>query len=146
MPIPFASLLFAALCLAPQASAAAQSQANPHPQSATQPSSSPAVAPPREDPAITALALKIYAQMRSGKVDDTLLTPEMNKALTPEVLAGSQPVFAQLGEPTRLTLQTVEPGPGGLQYTYLATFPTAQFHVRILVTPEGKVGGYLLKP
>ena len=48
---------------------------------------------------MTALALKIYGQMRTGKVEEGLMTPEMNKALSPAVLAEQKPIFDQLGDP-----------------------------------------------
>ena len=94
------------------------------------------------DAAVTALARRVYAQMRAGKVDTALLTPEMNKTLTPEALAQTRPVFEQLGDPTNLTLVKRETVRAGTQYDYLADFALAQLHVKILVTAEGKVGGY----
>lgn len=103
-------------------------------------------AAPQEDPAVTALALKIYAQMRAGKVDPALLTEQMNKGLTPELLAKNKPVFDQLGDPTRLTLEKRQNLPQGTGYEYLAVFPAGQLHVRILVDKEGKVGGYYVAP
>ena len=100
----------------------------------------------KEDPAVTALARKIYSQIRAGKIDETLLTPDMNKALGPDVLAQYKPVFELLGEPTRLTLESSNKLPAGTQWVYLAAFATAQLHVKIYVTTDGKVGGYMLAP
>ena len=51
---------------------------------------------PKEDPAVTALALKIYGQIRGGKVDEALMTDAMNKELGPAVLAQYKPIFDQL--------------------------------------------------
>ena len=118
------------------------------PQTAAPPASPspPAATAPVEDPALTATALKIYAQMRAGKVDPTLFTPEMNAALTPQILATNKPLMDQLGNPTAFKLESMTKLPNGTSYLYLATFPTAQFHVGLLVTPEGKIGGYRLKP
>ena len=103
-------------------------------------------ATPAEDPAVNSLARKIYAQMRAGKVDEALLTPEMNAALTPAVLAQSKPMFDQLGDPTKLTLEGSTAGASNTTYVYLATFATAQFHVILSVNSAGRVSGYLLKP
>ncbi len=122
----------------------AQAQAPATPTSP--PVAKPAVEAAREDPAVTALALKIYAQMRAGKVDPALLSGEMARALTPDVLAQTQPVFDQLGNPTKLSLEAREAKDRGTSYVYLATFATAQFHVRILVDSTGKVAGYALTP
>ncbi len=100
---------------------------------------------PTEDPLVTALARKVYAQMRAGKVDDALLTPEMRQTLTPAALAQQKPVLDQLGEPTKLTLESMVKAPGGTSWVYLAEFAQAQLHVTIFVTSDGRVGGYELK-
>ena len=101
---------------------------------------------PKEDPAVTALALKIYQQMRAGKVDPALLSDRMQKAMTPDALATNKPMFDQLGDPTKLVLEKKEMLEQGTKWEYLATFAMAQFHVDILVDKDGKVAGYLLKP
>ncbi len=98
----------------------------------------------KEDPAVTALALKIYGQMRAGKVDEALLTPGMNKQLAPSVLAMQKPVLDQLGTPVKLALESSEATADGVRWVYLATFATAQLHVTIYVMKDGKVGGYAL--
>ena len=115
------------------------------------PSQSPAPAPAKveaakEDPAVTALALKIYGQMRAGKVDASLMTEEMNKGLSPAVLAQTKPMFDQLGDPLKLTLEDAVRTPTGTTWVYLAEFATAQLHVHIYVMTDGKVGGYRLAP
>ena len=116
----------------------------------TQPKAAIASAPVQttsvEDASVTALARKIYAQMRVGKVDPSLLTAEMNKGLSPEKLAQVRAMFDQLGDPTNLTLSTREEIPGGTQYVYLAEFAKAQLHVKIVLNPDGKVAGYFLTP
>ena len=98
----------------------------------------------KENPAITALALKIYGQMRAGKVDETLLTDMMNKELSPMMLALQKPIFEQLGNPVKLTLESSDKTPYGMRWVYLAVFATAQLHVNIYVMADGKVGGYEL--
>jgi D-alanyl-D-alanine carboxypeptidase len=108
--------------------------------------SAPFRAAPVEDASVTALARKIYAQMRAGKVDPALLTAEMNEGLSPEKLSQVRAMFDQLGDPTNLTLSTSEEIPGGTQYVYLAEFAKAQLHVKIVLTPDGKVAGYFLTP
>jgi hypothetical protein len=114
-------------------------------QAATQAPAPPAqVEVVKENPAITALALKIYGQMRAGKVDETLLTDMMNKELSPMTLALQKPIFDQLGNPVKLTLESSGKTPYGTRYVYLAVFATAQLHVNIYVMADGKVGGYEL--
>ena len=138
MPSLFATLAF--LLLTPPALQQAPPAANAPVPAADAP------AAPVEDPAVTALALKIYAQMRAGKVDTTLLTPEMNTAATPEILAQMKPMFDTLGDPKTLKLEAGEKLGKGMSYLYLAIFPTAQFHITLFITEDGKVGGYKLKP
>ena len=101
---------------------------------------------PKEDPAVTALALKIYQQMRAGKVDAALLSDELQKAMTPEVLAENKPLFDQLGDPTKLVVEKKETVAQGVKWEYLARFAAAEFHVDIFVDKDGKVAGYFLKP
>ena len=98
----------------------------------------------KENPAITALVLKIYSQMRTGKVDETLLTDMMNSQLSPMVLALERPIFDQLGNPVKLTLESSGKTPYGTRWIYLVVFPTAQMHVSIYMMSDGKVGGYEL--
>ena len=113
---------------------------------ATPPAPAPAQSLPADDPATHALALKIYTQMRAGKVDEILLSPQMNQALTPQILSQKKPVFDQLGDPTSLLLQTTDKIGGGTRYTYLATFTAAQLHVQLFLDAQGRVGGYMLTP
>ena len=97
---------------------------------------------PKEDGAVTALALKIYGQMRAGKVDEALMTPEMNKALAPDVLTAQKPIFDQLGDPVKLVLESRAETSAGTKWVYVATFAMAQLHVTIFVMKDGRVGGY----
>ncbi len=97
---------------------------------------------PKEDAAVTALALKIYSQMRGGKVDEALMTAEMNKALSPEVLTAQKPIFDQLGDPVKLALESRSDTAAGKKWVYVATFAMAQLHVTIFVMKDGRVGGY----
>jgi hypothetical protein len=111
------------------------------------PQQAPAPAPrQQEDPAVTALALKLYAQARTGKLDPTLLSPEMLEALDPATLAQAKPLFDQLGEPTRILFLSAERHTKGTLYTYQVTFPTAQFHIKLFLHPDGKFAGYGLDP
>jgi len=105
-----------------------------------------AAAPASAEDAVTALVLKIYRQMMAGKVDRTLLTPQMNAALTPDTLAQAQALFQQLGEPSKLALKMHMPSPDGTSYVYTGTFKAGDFQVLIEVNKAGQVGGYRLVP
>jgi hypothetical protein len=106
----------------------------------------PTPAAQHEDSAVTALALKIYAQMRTGKVDESLMTAEMSQTFTPTLLAQEKPIFDQLGDPTRIAFQASEAHTKGTLYTYQVTFAAAQFHVKIFIHKDGKFAGYGLEP
>jgi mannose-6-phosphate isomerase-like protein (cupin superfamily) len=103
-------------------------------------------ATPSKDDAVTALVLKIYRQMMAGKVDPTLITPEMNATLTPATIVQAQLLFQQLGEPSKLTLTAHSPSANGASYIYTGTFTTGDFKVLIEVNRAGQVSGYRLAP
>ncbi len=107
-----------------------------------QPASPPAAVAPKEDPAVTALARKLYVQFMDGKVDTTLFTPTAAAAFTPALLAKTQPVFRQLGQPKKLLLVSRRDVDGGTAFNYLATFEIAELHLLIVIAPDGKVAGY----
>ena len=95
-----------------------------------------------ENPTVTALTSTIYAQMRAGKIDQAMLTPALSDGLSPDALAQNRPVFDKLGTPLRFSVEHREVILTGTKYDYLATFANEQMHVRVFVTPEGKVAGY----
>jgi mannose-6-phosphate isomerase-like protein (cupin superfamily) len=103
-------------------------------------------APSAADAAVTDLVLKLYRQMMAGKVDSTLLTPQMNAALTPDTLAQAQALFTQLGEPAKLVMNMHMPSAGGTSYVYTGTFTTGDFKVLIEINNAGQVSGYRLAP
>ena len=112
----------------------------PQPQTATPSAKLP------ENPNVTALALKLYAQARTGKLDPELITPEIAQTLDPATLAEEKPIFDQLGEPTRILFESAEKHTKGTLYTYQVTFPAAQLHVKIFIHPDGKFAGYGFNP
>jgi mannose-6-phosphate isomerase-like protein (cupin superfamily) len=105
-----------------------------------------ASSPAADDATITALILKIYRQIMAGKVDPTLLTPQLYATLTPEIVAQAQALFTSFGEPTKLTLKSRLPTATGTGYVYTGTFPIGDFQVVIDIAKDGKVSGYRLAP
>ena len=99
-----------------------------------------------EDAAVTALALKMYAQARTGKVDASLMTEEMGQTFSADAVAQAKPLLDQLGEPTRVTFKSGERHTKGILWEYIAVFPTAQFHVKIFINKDGKFAGYGVSP
>jgi D-alanyl-D-alanine carboxypeptidase len=61
-----------------------------------------AQAAPGEDAAVTARARSFYDQLMHNAIDDTKLTPEFEKYLTPELRAQIAAGLSQLGEPQRV--------------------------------------------
>jgi mannose-6-phosphate isomerase-like protein (cupin superfamily) len=102
--------------------------------------------PVADDATVTALILKIYRQLMTGKVDPSLLTPQLYATLTPDIVAQAQALFTTFGEPTKLTLKSRQPTPTGTGYVYTGTFPTGDFQVVIDITTAGRVSGYHLAP
>ena len=100
----------------------------------------------REDPAVSALALKLYGQARSGTVDRSVLTEEMSAQLTPEVLTQAKPLLDQLGDPKKIVFVSAERHTKGILYAYVVTFAAAEFRVKVFVHPDGKFAGYGFEP
>jgi len=99
-----------------------------------------------DDPAIHALAMKMWDQMSSGKVDRSLLNPQMDAALTPELLSSAAPQLQALGKLQNLNLLEKTSANGGTLYSYEAKFSTGMHKINIFIAPDGKVGGYRVLP
>jgi D-alanyl-D-alanine carboxypeptidase len=99
-----------------------------------------------DDPAVNALAKKMWDQLTSGKLDRSLLTAEMNAAMTPELLARVGPQFQPLGALESLKLSQKTVLDGGIRYVYLAKFASGEHKIEIFITADGKVGGYHIMP
>lgn len=65
--------------------------------------------------------------MRAGRMDPTVLSPQMAALLTPETLAKQKPSLDKLGDPTKLTLESHSSSANGTMWKYLADFPSAHF-------------------
>jgi len=100
----------------------------------------------QDDPAVYALAMKMWDQMISGKVDRSLLSPEMNAAMTPELLASVAPQFQPPGKLESLTLLERTSIDGGSRYLYESHFSSGTHKIEIFITADGKVGGYHVTP
>jgi mannose-6-phosphate isomerase-like protein (cupin superfamily) len=98
------------------------------------------------DESVVPLVLKIYRQKMAGKVDSTLLSAEMNAALTPDTLAQAQMLFQQLGEPAKLTMKMHMPSANGTSYVFAGSFKTGDFQVLVEINRAGQVSGYRLAP
>ncbi len=100
----------------------------------------------QDDPAVHALAMKMWDQMSSGKPDRSLLSPEMNAAMTPELLASAVLQLQVLGRLENLSLIEKTAINGGTSYVYAARFSSGTHKINIFITADGKVGGYRVLP
>jgi hypothetical protein len=98
----------------------------------------------QEDPAVTALVRRLYGQLATGTLDKSLLAPQLAADLTPDFLAQMKAGLPQLGEPTRIRVESRVVVQGGVKYLYAATFPVGEFKIWVLVMNDGRVGGFVL--
>ena len=99
-----------------------------------------------EDPAVTARIRGMIASLENGTLDRSQLTPDMNKMLTPQLLADVKTQFAPLGAPQQLIFVSKVSGKRGELYTYRAVFSAVTFNVHFGVNAAGKVAGFNLAP
>lgn len=102
---------------------------------------------PKEDPAVTARAKALWAQFVAGKPDRSQFTDDMNKALTPQVVAGAAQQFSTLGNATSWTYTGKNAEAGATTYAYRVTFSSGvSLDVFMSVDSSNKIAGYLAKP
>jgi hypothetical protein len=104
-------------------------------------------ATPSPDPAMLARAKAAFAQLQSGKIDRTLLSSEMNAALTDDKLAAVKGAIGNLGTPVSFEQQRAGTQ-GDVRYAvYLVTFLNGpRLNFLFGVDPQGKVAGMRLLP
>jgi CubicO group peptidase (beta-lactamase class C family) len=101
-----------------------------------------------EDTRTQALARKMFEEISIGKPDRAILTPEMNVALTPEEIARSSRQLSALGHLIQMSMKQRSrmANGNGVNYIYLAFFTGGVRQIQILVTNDGKVGGFSIMP
>jgi hypothetical protein len=93
-------------------------------------------------PAVHALAMTLFQQMATDKLDRSLLTPQASTALTPALLTRIQPSLAALGKLEGLQFVAKTPSQDGTFYVYRANFRNGVQGIRLFVASDGKVGAY----
>jgi D-alanyl-D-alanine carboxypeptidase len=88
------------------------------------------------------LARKLFEDISSGKVDRSVLSPEMNAALTTAQLTQESKQFSALGHMTQMSLKESAQLGNGMYYDYLASFTGGTREILLSVTSEGKVSGF----
>lgn len=99
-----------------------------------------------EPQAAEAQALALYHSLQQGKIDRTLLAPNLSDYFTPEALADFQSSLAPLGEPLSLH-QRGEELRGGMTFrSFDILYPGKRLRLTTYTYPDGKLEQYLIAP
>jgi hypothetical protein len=91
-------------------------------------------------------ALDIYRGLQQGRIDRSLLAPNLNDYFTPQAILDFQSSLAPLGEPLSLR-QTGEELRGGMTFrTFDITYPGRRLRLTTYTYPDGKLEQYLVSP
>ena len=91
-------------------------------------------------------ALDIYRGLQQGRIDRTLLAPNLSDYFTPQAIADFQSSLAPLGEPLSLR-QTDEELRGGMTFrTFDIVYPGRRLRLTTYTYPDGKLEQYLIAP
>jgi CubicO group peptidase (beta-lactamase class C family) len=91
-------------------------------------------------------ALEIYRGLQQGRIDRSLLAPNLNDYFTPEAVADFQSSLAPLGEPLSLR-QNNEELRGGMTFrAFDITYPGHRLRLTTYTYPGGKLEQYLIAP
>jgi CubicO group peptidase (beta-lactamase class C family) len=91
-------------------------------------------------------AIAIYHDLQAGRIDRTLLAPNLNDYFTPEALADFQSSLAPLGEPLTFH-QTREQLRGGMTFrAFDIVYPGKHLRLTTYTYPDGKLEQYLIAP
>jgi D-alanyl-D-alanine carboxypeptidase len=91
-------------------------------------------------------ALDIYHGLQQGRIDRSLLAPNLSDYFTPEAIADYQSSLAPLGEPLTFR-QTSESLRGGMSFhAFQITYPGKRLRLTTYTYPDGKLEQYLIAP
>ena len=91
-------------------------------------------------------ALDLFHGLQQGRIDRTLLAPNLSDYFTPEALADFQASLAPLGEPLSF-LQTGDQLRGGMTMrAFLIVYPGKRLRLTTYTYPDGKLEQYLIAP
>lgn len=101
-----------------------------------------------EDAAVTARAKAELAEVTSGHVDRTQLTPSMSRGLTAQLIASVAGQLQPLGKPTAFIFKKKRLLPSGTLYEYLVKYaqPGAQLFLTMTLDSAGRVAELFLSP
>jgi len=92
------------------------------------------------------LVLDIYRDLQQGRIDRSLLAPNLNDYFTPEAVADFQTSLAPLGEPLSIR-QTSTSLRGGMTFrAFEIVYPGKRLRLTTYTYPDGKLEQYLISP
>ena len=92
------------------------------------------------------LVLDIYRELQQGRIDRTLLAPNLSDYFTAEAVADFQRSLAPLGEPLSLR-QTSTALRGGMTFrAFEIVYPGKRLRLTTYTYPDGKLEQYLISP
>jgi D-alanyl-D-alanine carboxypeptidase len=91
-------------------------------------------------------ALEIFRGLQQGRIDRSLLAPNLNDYFTPQAIADFESSLAPLGEPLSLR-QSSEELRGGMTFrAFDITYPGRRLRLTTYTYPDGKLEQYLIEP
>jgi D-alanyl-D-alanine carboxypeptidase len=91
-------------------------------------------------------ALDIYHGLQQGRIDRSLLAPNLNDYFTPQAITDFQSSLAPLGEPLEFR-QTSQELRGGMTFrSFNITYPGRTLELTTYTYPDGKLEQYLIAP
>jgi D-alanyl-D-alanine carboxypeptidase len=91
-------------------------------------------------------ALEIYHGLQQGRIDRSLLAPNLNDYFTPQAITDFHSSLAPLGEPLSLR-QSSEELRGGMTFrAFDITYPGRRLRLTTYTYPDGKLEQFLIEP
>lgn len=100
---------------------------------------------PKASPAIDQLVMTFLHQLRAGRVDPALLTAEMQKALTPAVIANLNERFTSTGELRAVALRGTQRSGVNVRYQYTVAFEKQKVPMTFVLDEQGRIAGFFLQ-
>ena len=91
-------------------------------------------------------AIDIYHGLQLGRIDRTLLAPNLSDYFTPEAIADFQQSLAPLGEPLAFTQARTELRGGMTFRSFDIVYPAKRLRLTTYTYPDGKLEQYLIAP
>ena len=91
-------------------------------------------------------ALAIYRDLQAGRIDRTLLAPNLSDYFTPEALADFQSSLAPLGEPLTFRQMSEQLRGGMTFHAFEIVYPGKKLGLTTYTYPDGKLEQYLIAP